>query len=386
MGAEPRATTDPGREFSRVVIDLMLESPFFAHVAGGLQRLVLPERQSPLSIAVRDGRYALAISPRPFALLSPGQRKVALEHELLHLVLGHPARAVEQLDPGLFGLACDLVVNQLLRAGPPLPGAFTLQSLRGKALPPDLSADEYLVLLKEIFARTTTLPGEGQNLHPWAISRVGHQLAEAHLLPTIREAAQRTRYGDLPAGLVAHLEAILAAFDGTMDWKRVLRLFSTGSMKTRIRNTLRRRSKRYGTFPGLRVKRLQRVAVCVDTSGSITDETLSLFFAEIHGIWRAGAEVEVFEVDAALQRAWVYRGVAPSQAHGRGGTAFDPGLEVVRDAVPRFDACIYLTDGCGPAPTISPRVRLLWIVTPGGRVGEHLKFGSAVQMRVGKEY
>jgi predicted metal-dependent peptidase len=185
----------------------------------------------------------------------------------------------------------------------------------------------------------------------------------------------------MPAALRSYLDGLRDARDGVLDWRRVLRLFAASSRRSRIRATLRRPSRRYHTFPGIRVSRGQRMAVCVDTSGSVGDRELAEFFAEVHAIWRAGAEVVVFEADAAVHRTWEYTGQPPASAHGRGGTSFDPALAAVRAAAPRFDACVYLTDGHAPRPRAGPGVPLLWLLTLDGKDGDHLAYGASVKIR-----
>ena len=138
-------------------------------------------------------------------------------------------------------------------------------------------------------------------------------------------------------------------------------------------------SKRFNTFPGIRIQREQRVAVVIDTSGSINAAALELFFGEIHGIWRTGAEVVVIEADAAVQQSYPYKGKPPKGVKGGGGTSFDPALQwLTEPRNGRFDACIYLTDGYAPEPKVRARCPLLWVITPGGRTGEHLKSGRVV--------
>ena len=128
--------------------------------------------------------------------------------------------------------------------------------------------------------------------------------------------------------------------------------------------TSKRMSRRFGTFPGVRIKREQRVAVVIDTSGSIGLATLQVFFKEIHAVWRTGAEIQVVECDAAVQRVWPYRGRAPGSVEGGGGTAFDPAFDWLRDSRNgRVDACVYLTDGFGPEPSRKPGCPVLWVVT-----------------------
>ena len=60
---------------------------------------------------------------------------------------------------------------------------------------------------------------------------------------------------------------------------------------------------------------------------------------------------------------------------------FNPVFEWLKsNRMVRYDGCIYLTDGYAEAPTIKPPCKLLWVVTPDGRVGEHLRFGRTIQL------
>ena len=159
------------------------------------------------------------------------------------------------------------------------------------------------------------------------------------------------------------------------------KLLRTAGYRTEVVPTHRRMSKRFGTFPGIRIRRKQRLAVVIDTSGSISETVLEVFFREIHGIWRNDADVIVIECDAAVQRTYPYKGETPKAVEGGGGTAFDPALAWVRD--PRngpFDACIYLTDGCAGEPDVRTRCPLLWVVTADGNVGPHLRSGRVIQL------
>ena len=167
-----------------------------------------------------------------------------------------------------------------------------------------------------------------------------------------------------------------------MDWRRALRIFSTNSRRTRVVHTMKRVSKRYGTRPGIKIKRFQKMAIAIDTSGSILDEYLSLFFSEIHGMWRQGAEIEIIECDAAVQRHYPYKGEFPKFVKGRGGTVFDPVFQFLKEnRRMQFDGCIYFTDGYASEPTIKPPCKVFWLITPDGDIGDHLKYGRAIKLQ-----
>ena len=97
-------------------------------------------------------------------------------------------------------------------------------------------------------------------------------------------------------------------------------------------------------------------------------------------IHRQGAEVVVVECDARIGRTYEFDGKTPSRVAGGGGTSFDPVITWLRAQRPRFDACVYLTDGGAPAPHAKAPCPLLWIVTPGG-VLKHLP-GRKVSMGI----
>jgi predicted metal-dependent peptidase len=198
------------------------------------------------------------------------------------------------------------------------------------------------------------------------------------------EAAARTptkSFGSLPGKLITELDLIKSSMKPKVDWKRVLKLFSSSSGRTVIYHTMKRISKRYGTRPGIRIKQFKKIAVIIDTSGSIMETTLAQFFKEIDTIHRNGTEVYIIECDAAVGNAYPYKKNAPIKISGGGGTNYDPAFEYInKNKKIQIDACVYLTDGCAPEPKIKPRCKLLYVITPDGNVGQHLKFGKKIKM------
>jgi len=208
--------------------------------------------------------------------------------------------------------------------------------------------------------------------------------AESELDRMIIQARDRTPVkdrGTIPGRINEMINAIIEKRKPKVDWRRALRIFSASSRRTKVVHTMKRVSKRYGTRPGIKIKRFQKMAVAIDTSGSVSDDELGLFFSEIHGMWRQGAEVEIIESDADVQRHYTYRGKLPEFVSGRGGTEFDPVFRFLREnRQMQFDGCIYLTDGVAPEPEIRPPCKLIWVITPDGDAGEHLKYGRVIKL------
>ena len=209
------------------------------------------------------------------------------------------------------------------------------------------------------------------------------KLAEAAIDQLVTRSVERTpakMWGSLPGSIRAAIEESRERADEKIDWKRTLRLFSARSGRTKVIGTQSRESARYGTFPGTKIKRFHALAVAIDTSGSINDHTLKVFFAEIDVIWRSGSRVLVVLCDAAVHGSFEYKGKVPAKLGGGGGTAFDPVFQWLLDnRRHRVDGCVYLTDGQGPAPKIKPPCPVLWVLThetPG------LPFGRSISIEI----
>jgi predicted metal-dependent peptidase len=430
-------------EISRAAFDLLLKESFYAHVLAGMPRMITEQVKS---IGLHwDGQAVLRVNPEWFRKeLSAKSCGVVLKHELLHVVFRHLFRPGDR-DPAVYSIAADLVVNQLLTPLKPLSGWPVIGMFPEMKLEPDQPAEVYytalISLLREMqragfdgaqseggaasgvsksrntakrgdksglgtdgktpdWIKSTETPesakalakfladrGDKNDDSGWhdgkdGVGNVAGHYAVGSLLLRARERTPPHEWGKLPSALLSQLDLIIAERQPKLDWKRVVRIFCASSGSTRIRHSMKRISKRYGTRPGIKVQPLQRLLVAVDTSGSIDQEMLDLFFTEIHAVWRTGASVHVVECDAAVQRDYRYSGHPPQELSGGGGTEFEPVFQWMQEQQP-FDGCLYLTDGFGEPPKTPPRCRLLWVVTGDGDIGpEGLPFGPSVQLRI----
>lgn len=425
-------------EISRAAFDLLLKEPFYAHVLAGMPRVVTDQVAS-MGLRWNGQQVVLQVNPEWFRKgLAATQRKVALKHEVLHIVFRHLFRPGDR-DARIYSIAADLVVNQLLDPLKPLPGWPTLEMFPELKLKPDQPLDVYYgalaMLLRQMqkggFGEGAGPDGEGEGsgqgkgrgksgksgeAADWAKATGKPQSAQAlaellagsgkrgddagwhdgqdgigaaagryavgSVLIRARERMPPHQWGSMPAALLSELALILAERQPKLDWKRVVRIFCASSGRSRIRHTMKRISKRYGTRPGIKVQRMQRLLVAVDTSGSIDQKMLEAFFTEIHAAWKAGATVHIVECDASVQRDYKYAGKPPREISGGGGTEFEPVFRWMQDQS-QFDGCLYLTDGCGPAPTTRPRCKLLWVITGGDEDSEdRLPFGPTVDLQI----
>lgn len=420
LTAKPQANV--AEEVSRGIVALLLKEPFYGHLLSGVVRRI-DDKVGTAAVSLTPHGLHLIVNPEFFMKeLKKDERVAVIKHEALHLLFRHLYRPlIQKGDAKLFNIAADLVVNQHVAPWPLPEMAVTLRAFPDMDLEANQTLEWYYDKLKALNEAMQSGNATGSPQSEQALQRVmgeqqqgdhsfwfaggGEGFGEAtpegsgggsflteglrsameadlerHLMRARDQSASKG-WGNLPAEIRTELEAIAQRRKPQIDWKRTLRLFASSGYRTEVVATNRRMSKRFGTFPGIRIRRKQRLAVVIDTSGSIGDDVLEVFFREIHGIWKNDAEVMVLECDAAVQRVYDYEGKTPKAVEGGGGTNFDPALAWVSN--PRngpFDACIYLTDGHAGEPQIRPRCSILWVITANGNVGNHLKFGRIVQL------
>jgi predicted metal-dependent peptidase len=389
-------TKDINDEISRCIIALLMREPFYAHVLSSVVRKVSSDISSA-AVGYKGGQYILYINEDFFLnqLKSDSERIAVVKHEALHLVCKHLFRLkLGRFDKQLFNIAADIVVNQYIEPWELPDSAVSLRTFPKLKLPPDKSVEWYYHKLKESVSIDTELNKQIQAVanqkthgdHSNWIDGGGFsiEVAKAQLEKLILQAKDRTSskdYGRLPSSIRNSIDAVIRNSNSKIDWKTALNIFSTTSKRTRVYHTMKRISKRYGTRPGIRIKSFQNLVVAIDTSGSINQDTINIFFTEIHKIWKLGADIEILECDAKVQNNYAYRGVVPELISGGGGTLFDPVFAYISsNRYKRYDGCIYLTDGYAPEPIIKPPCKVLWCVTEEGKIGPHLKYGKVAQI------
>jgi predicted metal-dependent peptidase len=419
-------------ELGRTIVTLLLKEPFYGHLLGGLVRRV-SEAVPTVGVALTSRGPELIINPLFFIKeLNTKERIAVIKHEALHLIFRHLYRKPKKnADLKLFNIAADLVVNQLISPWPLPKSGVTLKTFPDYDLQPDQTVEWYydklLKLNEATLQQDNAQSGDNgdssensgndeaknapqsmealkkmldQTSHSdhslWAAAGGAEGPDEEPMSQTLlvalevdierqvlraRNRMPVSQWGSIPLGIQTELQSIEQTRKPKVDWRRALRLFANSGYRTSIVPTHRRMSKRFNTFPGTRVKREKRVAVVIDTSASISVDQLDLFSAEIHGIWRSGADVHIIECDASVQRTYPYKGKPLDNVQGGGGTSFDPAFEWLKDRRnARFDACIYLTDGMASAPTICPRCSVMWVLTDQLTSTDHLKFGRIITL------
>ena len=374
----------------QAVITLLRKEPFYAHLLTSLKRVY--GREVPTAAVSASGRgVTLWVNPRFFCNEVNEQERIGvLKHEMLHLLFKHPWRDTSNMpDDELRNIAADLVVNQFVAPFKLPEGCILLSTFPQAGLEPDQTMEWYYNKLRQYSstAEGATAIEKATGVckaqccdAKWGVKGAesdggdpsqnaglsSGDYAEAVVRGVVSKATAKLsskEWGGLPAGVRRMVDEICAP--PKLPWKRLLRLFAGRGSRTVVRTTRNKESTRFPGEPGIRIKRLQKLVVAVDTSGSIGNDDLKDFLIEINGMARAGAEVTIISCDCKIHSVEPYkRGIMP-QFKGGGGSSFDPVMQWLKDNRSKsFGGCIYLTDGCAPKPTIDPRCAVLWVITP----------------------
>ncbi len=364
-------------------IDLLLNEPFFGHFLTHFQK-VFSEKTDSVAIDINKNQQLILLINEDYWNLhldNQAQRNGELKHQLLHLIFNHLSRSEQFNNNALFGIAADLTINQFLHENQLTKNAIVFNQLKDVDLPKDQTLNFYYHRFLEILIEPEyennkskkylqkLLTEENIKLKQhrfWVIDKtVGEQkIIENKVLKSLATAYQRFKQtnevGTLSQALQIQIQSEIERLRPKTNWKRKLKLFTSKSQKTYIKNTIRRPSKRYGTVPGISIQKRQKLLIAIDTSASVSEEIQSQFFEEIYHIWRQKAEITIVECDMNIHRTYEYDGITPEFTTGKGGTDYNAPIHFANETL-KPDAIIYFTDGKGEAPIIESKMPILWL-------------------------
>ena len=177
-----------------------------------------------------------------------------------------------------------------------------------------------------------------------------------------QEASKNNSWGTVSQSV---RQDIIDTLSAKVDWKKVLRYFIKTSQKANRSSTIKKINRRYAyVHPGKKVNRVAKIAISIDQSGSVDDNMLALFFAELNKLAKL-AEFTVIPFDSAVGEDKVYvwkKGENRKRERVMyGGTDFDAPTAYVNER--QFDGHIILTDMCAPKPKAS-KCQRMWMTTP----------------------
>jgi len=220
-------------------------------------------------------------------------------------------------------------------------------------------------------------PSEGHGDHSnWGDSDgtdEKRKIAEERLKENIKESfveSQSKGFGSVSAGMRRQIKE---AITPKVNWRSILRSFVKASQRADRTSTIKKLNRRYAYIhPGRKAKRQAKIAVSIDQSGSVSDQMLVAFYAELEKLSQlAEFTVIPFDTEVAEDHVHVWKkGERHEKARYKyGGTCFNCCTKWVNER--QFDGHIVLTDMEAPKPVPSKSQRM-WMTTK--RCAEHPYF------------
>ncbi len=188
--------------------------------------------------------------------------------------------------------------------------------------------------------------------------------------------------GNMPGALV---QAIQQLNHVPKDWRQDMQRFVARSMELLIESTRKRRNRRYGIlFAGQKIYPKLTIGCIIDASGSVQDDEVTQFAAEIGRIYKMNIKVHIIEHDSRVTANYEYDPKKPFKVHGRGGTSFKQAYEEM--AKHEVDGIIHFTDcGCYDEGIKKPKVPVLWAITGGKQNKPPYPWGGKTYVEVKKK-
>jgi predicted metal-dependent peptidase len=182
--------------------------------------------------------------------------------------------------------------------------------------------------------------------------------------------SQSNGWGNIPAEM---RDAIRKSVSNIINWRNVLRHF-VGSITRGGRTTsIKRINKRYPYIhPGTKRGYTAKLLIAIDQSGSVGNEMLSEFFAELGSLTKkVTIDVVPFDTEAYEKDLYTWRRGAdvPPQRVRCGGTDFDAPTRLANDPKNRgrWDGLLIMTDGeC--SPPVPSRIKRGYVIGTGRKL------------------
>lgn len=212
------------------------------------------------------------------------------------------------------------------------------------------------------------------------------EMQEQEMLTSVASAAMLAEScGNLPGFVKELVSEILQPKQ--IPWEKALRSFLTQSIKRG--NTYRRPHRRSGwrqdiILPSHQSKGLGHVVFGVDTSGSMSKESMNKALSEIQAIASLykDSKVTVVQFDTQVKSTQEFtRKDFPIDTSnwtwaGRGGTAFQPFFDAAEKLNPAV--IVLLTDGYAPMPR-KPTKPTIWLMVSGKEIPKQM--GVALSLK-----
>lgn len=364
-------------KIQKAIYSLLQTEPYFAHFILGCRIVYDHPKVKTAAVAICQGNLHLIFDREFIKDFTPEQMAAVLKHEVLHLNLDHLSSTKgDGLDPYIANLAQDCVINQYINHLP--DGGVTLASLSklvGFTLPPNQIHRYYydrLIEKKEELEKGGAKTLDDHN--PDIEGQDSEALAKGAVLRTAKQALASAA-GVAPQYIVSQISA---AGESKLPWKQLLRNFIFSQTTSETKSTHKKINRRFSLpIPGKRRKRTLVLGVCLDSSGSVSNEQYALFLDEVESIAKQTTKTYLIDADSVVHSAEEIKGKKVDRTRkGCGGTAYQPAIDKCVEL--KCDVIIYFGDGDTSDMPRAPHVPFIWVLV--GNQNAPGNFGKVLRL------
>ena len=363
---------DSNKKIAKARVQLLLKQPFFGTLALGLD--IRRKDNMPMPTMATDGYY-LYYDDKFVKQAPDNELQTIISHEVLHCALQHTSRR-QTREHFKWNLSCDAAVNYILKQeGFTMPKGCILlgrefDGLSAEAiyakLPDPPAVQGYLMDSHDEWENGNGKKGEdGEKSGDGEKSNVKVTLPQVWRERVTQAATIARMQGKLPSSVEELIQDIL---NPRLDWRTILRNMIQSTAKNDYR--LCPPSKKHiwsGIYlPSVKGEEL-KLAIGIDTSGSISESEFQEFLAEVRGITEqfANYELHLYFCDAAVHSKMVlmpHDAWPDSFPKASGGTDFRGVFNAIEEESLDISALVYLTDGYGTYPESPPNYPVIWVM------------------------
>ena len=369
-----------------VKIDAIQHQPFFA--SGGLKMKWIVD--NAISTACVDG-ISIRFNEEFLNKLTMEERIFVALHEVMHIYSKHHLR-LDGRNPELWNISGDFVINLTLYDA--IQGEIQRRGKSCMAMPKEVLFDEKFrgwstEQVYDYFKKDCTEEEINAMFKKASLTGLVEQFdgtgeekseQETNVELMVEQAVNLAKaQGKLPKGA----EELIQSYKETkVDWRTVLKNIMQSLVPTDFTYNKINRNRYHLYKQGIIVADFHKesvgeIVICCDTSGSVDDNELKQFLAEMRFICDdlQPSKTHVVQCDTEINHIDTFHQgelFNVTKIHGRGGTDFEPVFDWIEEEFINPMAVVYLTDGECDAPSNIGNYPVFWGVT-GSYNADHLK-------------
>jgi predicted metal-dependent peptidase len=203
---------------------------------------------------------------------------------------------------------------------------------------------------------------------------------EDEVIKEIVNNAKVRNWGNISGNTISEIKELIKA--KTVPWRQKLSMYLSkyvydpGNI---YENTWSKRNRRELPLPGIR-KKSKKIVISIDTSGSITNDYIQMFFGQIEKIIKDYSQVTLVQWDTKVQDVSKYNkgDWRKIKVHGRGGTDVQDLYNYIKGKLKNTSILVNFTDGFFNWEIEHYNIPTIWAIIGAG--GIEIPFGKKVDI------